>query len=238
MLIYDQVHSVFSPVYDRAFFSSYCHKSRLKFFSFIYESTIVFKKTIFIYLIMAGPAMSSESSLQLSEQLIALRAEVDQLQTQLDTDRQEHKATMASLATQAGDLENQANRQKVLLSQLKDKLKKTQTLSAQTITDSETLEPLLQDVISQIVQSIKSGLPFKKEQRIAAIKEISQQIAEKKLDTYRATSRISSIIEDELRLTHDNGIYSQTIPLNGDNLLVDVAKIGMYTLYFRTKDQQ
>lgn len=182
--------------------------------------------------------MSSESSLQLSEQLIALRAEVDQLQTQLDTDRQEHKATMASLATQAGDLENQANRQKVLLSQLKDKLKKTQTLSAQTITDSETLEPLLQDVISQIVQSIKSGLPFKKEQRIAAIKEISQQIAEKKLDTYRATSRISSIIEDELRLTHDNGIYSQTIPLNGDNLLVDVAKIGMYTLYFRTKDQQ
>lgn len=46
------------------------------------------------------------------------------------------------------------------------------------------------------------------------------------------------MIEDEIRLSKENGIYQQTIILDGEKVLVDIAKLGTVFLFFKTKDNQ
>ena len=52
----------------------------------------------------------------------------------------------------------------------------------------------------------------------------------------KASSRLWAFVEDELRLTRENGLYRQTITLASDELLVDVARVGMVAMYFKTDD--
>ena len=51
-------------------------------------------------------------------------------------------------------------------------------------------------------------------------------------------NRLWSFYEDELRLTRENALYSQIIPLEGDRVLADVAKLGTVALYFQTRDER
>ncbi|MFB6373638.1 MAG: DUF3450 family protein, partial [Bradymonadaceae bacterium] len=49
-------------------------------------------------------------------------------------------------------------------------------------------------------------------------------------------SRLWQFVEDELRLSRENGMYSQVIELGGEEVLADVARVGMVSLYFKTED--
>jgi len=47
-----------------------------------------------------------------------------------------------------------------------------------------------------------------------------------------------AFIEDEIRLSKENGIYQQTIDLNGEQVLADIAKLGTVLMYFQTGDKR
>ena len=51
-----------------------------------------------------------------------------------------------------------------------------------------------------------------------------------------AANRLWAFIEDEFRITKDNAIQRQTIDLDGEKMLADVAKLGTVMLLFRTDD--
>lgn len=188
-------------------------------------------------LIVATSAWSSEID-PLTESLIKLRAEVDQLQTELDIQRQEHKAKMASLVTQSGDLENQNKRQEIALNQLKERLSEMYAKASEAGASSSELMPFLEQAIEKSQSVVNQGIPFKKKERLAVLEELSTELRSGKLDAYRGTNRLWAFMEDEMRMTRENGIYSQTILLDGQQVLADVAKIGNMLLYFKTKDEQ
>ena len=43
-------------------------------------------------------------------------------------------------------------------------------------------------------------------------------------------------VQDEIRLTKENGLFRQTIHINGSDQLAEVVKLGMMSLYFKTDD--
>ncbi len=54
----------------------------------------------------------------------------------------------------------------------------------------------------------------------------------------RGINRLWAFIEDELRISRENAIYSQSVSIDGRNVLVDVAKLGSVMMFFRTRDME
>ena len=75
-------------------------------------------------------------------------------------------------------------------------------------------------------------------ERIKAINDLENNIANQLIDPNKAVNQAWSLIEDEIRLSKENGIYQQTILLDRENVLVDIAKLGTVFLFFQTRDNR
>ena len=81
-----------------------------------------------------------------------------------------------------------------------------------------------------------AGLPFKQQERISDLTAISKQLDDGLISPEAAASRLWSIIDDELRLSRESGLYRQVIELNGEEVLAEVVRLGMVALFFRTAE--
>ena len=95
---------------------------------------------------------------------------------------------------------------------------------------------IVKSSIASVRRSIESGLPFKTGERLAALAKIEEQLDQGLSSPEKATARLWAMIEDELRLTRENGLYRQTVKIDGEESLVEVARLGMVAMYFRTND--
>jgi chromosome segregation ATPase len=172
----------------------------------------------------------------LTERLITLRGQVDELQSELDIRREEHKNRMAYLTAQLADLEASRDRENLRVTQLEEDLEEMRTEIAEAGVSSESLEPFVRNQISALREQVRSGFPFKVQERLAELEELETQLDNGVITAQRAVNRLWAFIEDEFRISRENAIYSQSIALNGENVLVDVAKIGSVMMYFRTRD--
>ena len=98
--------------------------------------------------------------------------------------------------------------------------------------------PVLLEQILQLRQQVSQGFPFKTGERLAELDEIESQLSAGVLPAQRAFNRLWAFIEDEMRISRENAIYTQSINLDGANVLVDIAKLGNAMMYFRTRDLQ
>lgn len=189
--------------------------------------------------VAALPCLAQEGNIdQLAERLISLRAEVEMLQSELDIQREEHKSKMSYLAAQEAELQANLDREGLRVRQLEDELAELREKADSAGADAETLQPVVITAIEKLRQSIASSLPFKQQERLQALAEVESQLASGAIVPQRAANRLWALVEDELRISRENAIYSQTIPLNGEPVLADVAKLGSVALYFRTRDER
>lgn len=175
---------------------------------------------------------------ELAKRLITLRTEVEELNQELDLLKDEQRATMSSLAAQRTELAASQNRLDTQLQQLRQKLEENQSEAAEAGVDNDVLLPAIISAIDSMASYIETSLPFKKEERLADLNEIRVQLETNVIPPNRAANRLWALYEDEIRLTRENGIYSQTIELDGKRLLADVAKIGTVMMFYRTADQR
>lgn len=182
----------------------------------------------------AAPLHAQDDTL--TERLIALRGQVDELQSELDVRREEHKNRMAYLTAQLADLDANRDREALRVGQLDEDLAEMQAEIADAGVGSESLTPFLKDQITLLRNQVENGFPFKKTERLAVLKELETQLDNGVISAQRGVNRLWAFIEDEFRISRENAIYSQSIALNGENVLVDVAKLGNVMMYFRTRD--
>lgn len=188
---------------------------------------------------IGAPALAQDTSLEnLAQELIKLRGEVDELNTELELVKDEQKTAMNSLAAQRADLEATQNRQDVQVKQLQQTLSENQEAAAAAGVATEELTPVVMTAITNLESFVAQSLPFKIEERQMALRELRLQLEGGKLDAARAANRLWAFYEDEIRLTRENGLYSQTIQLGGAARLAEVAKLGAAALYFHTDDGQ
>ncbi|GAB4260749.1 MAG: hypothetical protein Kow0065_11100 [Methylomicrobium sp.] len=188
--------------------------------------------------LVVSPASHAEKFDNLAQSLIKIRGEVEELQSQLDMEKQDHKSKMDSLSSQLSDLSVDNRRQQMALEKMQQAITKLEEAKQAQLSGDEVLAPVVMNSLSHLRDIVSSGLPFKVDERLAEIDSLKSQLESASIDPKKAANRIWAFIEDEIRLTRENGIYSQSIELNGRTVLADVAKLGSMFIYFQTSDNQ
>ncbi len=174
----------------------------------------------------------------LAQRLIQARADVEELQSELDIQREEHKGKMAYLSAQITELEANQEREELRIRQLEQELDKLRTDAQSAGVDADSLQPVVLAVADKLRSVVSQSIPFKRQERLAELDEVVTQMEAGVNTPQRSINRLWAFIEDELRISRENAIYSQTIQLSGQPVLVDVAKLGSVVLYFRTRDNR
>ncbi|WP_022949032.1 DUF3450 family protein [Methylohalobius crimeensis] len=188
-------------------------------------------------LISADAAIAKTPDLdRLAQELARLRSEVNQLQQKLDQAKTHHHHQMEALGAQIAQLEAEKRRQVLSVKKLEANLEDIRRqVPADQVTGAE-LVPALQHAIGVLNEYIQSSLPFKRKERLQAVDAIANKLDQGTVPPKKLANQLWALVEDELRLTRENGLYRQTVSVNGQNALVDTAKLGMTLLYFRTPD--
>lgn len=188
---------------------------------------------------LLSPAVygASEARLDnLAEELIQLRGEVEELHSQLEVKKEQHRNRMASLARQEGELQSSINRQQRSIAELEQSLQENRERAREAGIAADELKPVVSEAIDQAHGMVDGSLPFKPAERRQALDDIHSQLNSGVLTPHKAVNRLWSFYEDELGLTNENGIYRQSIELDGKEQLAEVARIGTVMMYFRTSD--
>jgi len=198
-------------------------------------------RPILIYIIILFipiNTVNAEDSTKLAENLIKLRGEVEDLQAELKILKSENKSSLIYLNTRKTELQANVDRKKLQLKQVQIEFKKLQEKVDLLGADSKSLIPQVSSLILGIKKNLNTGIPFKQKERLSVIEEIERSLNARKITSQNAINRLWAFLEDELRLTRENAIYSQTIELNGKNVLVEIAKLGTVMMYFKTRNDQ
>jgi len=187
-------------------------------------------------MLAASLAQAQASADPLTERLIALRGEVEQLNSELTLLREEQRSVLSGLNAQRAELSASADRQQLMAREAEAKLAEAEAQAQLAGASGETLTPLLIEAIDALAAQVRGGLPFKVEERLGELEGFRTQLLNGSLSPSRGVNRLWAFFEDEFRLTRENSLHAQTIALGSERVLADVAKLGSMALYFRTQD--
>jgi len=174
----------------------------------------------------------------MAESLMKLRAQVEQLDSQITDEKDSYKASMKSLTIQKSELEATVSREELKTKQINKELSSVKNNIQKASKNSEGLKPLVVEAIDNLISYMKSSIPFKTNDRIASVQTIKDQLNSSLITPQKALSFIYNSYADEIRMTKENGIFKQTIKLNGKEKLVEVARIGTAMMFFKTPDNE
>lgn len=201
-----------------------------------------FSITIVLWLCFSwcSVAYADQNLENMSEKLIQLRGEVESLNSEIRFLKEEHSQEMNFLWSQRNQIKSEIERNKNLLARLSQDLEVVKAENAQKGQSSEHLLPQFEQAISQIEVYLNNALPFKKAERLASLQEIGTQVKKELISVQRGFNKLWAFVEDEIRLTKESGLYQDSVLIAGEDRkqLVDLARIGMMTLYFQTQDDQ
>ncbi len=188
-------------------------------------------------LLAAGVAVAHEGDVQaLAKRLAELRSEVETLSSEVENKKADIDAKLQSVRSQKADLEMQIQREEVRLEQLRQAVQKHKDrIEAQNKTRAD-LVPAAKAAIGEVRETVVSSLPFKRSARLNELDKLEEQLDDKIISPQKATARLWQFVEDELRLARENGLYRQIVEVDGDEVLADVARVGMIAIYFKTED--
>jgi chromosome segregation ATPase len=197
------------------------------------------KKILFSLVVstLFSSSLLAKSSEEIVESIMKLRAEVESLYTQIDENKDYYKAQMKSLSMQSADSEAQINRERTSIKLAESELQKIQTKIENSSSNNVELKPLISDAIAQLQSSIKAGIPFQVQERLASLEKIKTQLNENEITSERALAMVWASYDDAIRLTKEIGIFKQQISINDKKLLAKVAKIGSVMIYFQAPDE-
>ena len=179
-----------------------------------------------------------ETDENMAQSIMALRADIEALYTQVDDNKERYKAQMKTLDLQVADLELQISRKKTDIRLANLDLDKIKAEIADASGQNVELKPLLENAFDALEESIKKGFPFKTEERLADLGKIRDDLDANLISQERALALLWASYEDNIRLTKEIGLFKQNILLEGKKVQATIAKIGTVMLYFVTPDDQ
>ena len=189
-----------------------------------------------LVLSLIGLPPSASAADPRAERLAELRAEVDALQSALELDREALRGEQRAVDAQEADLEVQLRREELRLERLRSA---EAALVAATSTEGpDPLAPLLEQALSALEAQVRAGLPFRVNDRLKALSDLSADLRGGRLSPAQVAARAWAFVEDERRLARSNGLDRQVIAVDGDELLVEVVRLGLVALYWRAPDSR
>lgn len=191
-------------------------------------------------LLFAGSLLCASTSAtdNMAESLMKLRGEVETLNSQISDEKDAYKSQMRSLTAQKSELEGIISRKELKLKEIQKELSDVQVKITQASKNSLGLKPIVFDAIDKLETMIKTSIPFKTADRIAAVEKIKTQLQSSLITPQKALSYVYNSYADEIRMTKENAIFKQSIKLDGEDKLVEVARVGTAMMFFRTPDDK
>jgi hypothetical protein len=169
-----------------------------------------------------------------STRLAALRGEVESLHHELTLDKAALAARLQTLDLARTELEVQIRQEELALAQLRLQLDEEKATAAEGSVAHDELVPAIEAGAEALLASIDAGLPYRRIERRQAVTDLVDQLTAGTLPPAKAANRLWQTFEDELRLGRENAVDRQTIEVDGEELLVDVARLGLVALFYRT----
>jgi len=176
------------------------------------------------------------STQNMAESLMKLRADVEQLDASINDEKDSYKASMKSLLRQKNDLESVVAREDLKIKQIERELDKVRKEISEAGKNTDGLKPLLLDAIALMQANIKSSIPFKTADRLADIEKIKTQLESNLVSPQKALALTWNAYGDAMRMSKENGIFKQTINIDNQDRLAEVARIGTVGMFFKLPD--
>jgi hypothetical protein len=175
---------------------------------------------------------------EMIKSIMELRSDVESLYTQIDDNKEAYRAQMKSYALQNSDNEAQINRQETSLKLTEQNIEKTQKKIEEMGSATVDLKPVVNDALDALEKDIKAGIPFKVEERVAALHQIKDDLKNGNISQEKALALTWASYDDALRLTTEIGQFKQEITLDGKSTMAKIAKVGSVMMFFATPDDR
>jgi len=182
-----------------------------------------------------GAALAAPADLEgLARDLMDLRSRVEALQTRLDGLEEQRKSRLAALAQQRAETEANLRRARIQVRQLEETLAAHRREIHRNQAQDRTLVPALKQAMEAECRRIRAGLPFKVQARLGVLADIEDNLEQGAITAAQAASRLWAFLEDEARLARESGLHREPVTVAGEEVLADVARLGLVALYYRT----
>ncbi len=171
-----------------------------------------------------------------AEKVARLRAAVDDLAQRVDTERRSTQEALVALRAERAELKRQLRLEAVRAATI-DQVHAEHRARADGLEGEslERMEPVRQAVAVAKAYVLRT-LPFLRQERLRTLSRIKSDLAATHPDPSSALSRLWRFVEEEEALAGEVGLFQQPVTIDGTRQLVDVARVGMAFLYFRTAD--
>jgi small-conductance mechanosensitive channel len=183
-----------------------------------------------------GTASLYASSNNMAESLMKLRADVEQLDASITDEKDAYKAQMKSLLRQKNDLESVVGREDLKIKQIQRELTKVKKEIKEAVKNTQGLKPLVLNALDTLESNVKTALPFKTTERLADIEKIRSQLNAGLIAPQKALALTWNAYGDAIRMTKENGIFKQTITIDGTERLAEVARLGTVAMFYKLPD--
>jgi tmRNA-binding protein len=175
---------------------------------------------------------------EMVKSIMELRSDVEALYSQIDNNKEAYKSQMKSYALQISDNEAQINRQETALKLTKQNIEKMEKKLEASGSATVDLKPIIQEAVAALEREIKAGIPFKVDERVAALHQIKSDLENKNITQEKALALTWANYDDALRLTKEIGQFKQEITLDGKATMAKIAKVGSVMMFFATPDDR
>lgn len=190
---------------------------------------------LLLVLLLPAAAVAAPVS-ELAAEVVALRGEVEQLESDLARTRSRQEAELASLADRNAELEVLIQREELRLSTVRGRIEQQQRTSEQRDEASTALVPLLLDGVEALRAQVQGSLPHRLDDRLEELDELAEDLRRGSLDPHDAAARLLQFIEDELDLREGCGLDRQPVQLGEERMLARTIHVGMVALFIELED--
>lgn len=170
----------------------------------------------------------------LTNKLIDLRSEVEELSQQVETKKSDLSSEYKALSSRRNQLEAEIEAAEVKKKLSKERLVAIKNELKDETVDKKAIAPVLENIFQSLATYIQTSLPFQTNKRMDELSKIQDEFNSGVLPAPKAVSKLWAFVEDELRLTRENGLHKFVINVKGEEKLATVAKLGMMNLYFQS----
>ncbi len=169
------------------------------------------------------------------EEARVAQVRVDRIADQTDGLLQEFKQVnkqIESLRVYNSQLERQVSSQKKMMSELEESI-------ANATVIERGITPLMISMLESLEDFIALDMPFKREQRLGAIEELSVNLDSARYSAAEKFRQILEVYDIESDYSQSLETYRAMIDINGNGteVEVDVLRIGRVALAYQTKDK-
>lgn len=194
------------------------------------------KMSVALSLMLSFSALSANSE-DLAISLMKLRADVEKLDSAVVEEKEGYRASIKSLLRQKDDLKSVLSREDLKIKQLEQDLQKVQKDIKEASKNSQGLKPIIIETLDSLTTTIKASIPFKTKERVQDVLKTKEQVETDLITPQKGLTLAWNSYMDSLRMTKENGIFKQTIVLDNEERLAEVARIGMVMMFFKTPDE-